>query len=458
MSDRSLFGTDGVRGRANRPPMTPEVALALGRAVGAWVRLRAGSDVAPPPVAIGADTRASGPLFEHALTAGLLSMGCDVLSLGVLPTPGIALLTRTLGAGAGLVISASHNPFADNGIKVFGADGFKLADADERALDAWTTGSTPLPLGPADAAALGTVTAVEDAADRYVAALTTSFVRPTGLSGLTIVLDCAHGAAYRVAPRVLEALGAHTVLIGVEPDGRNINAGCGSLHPQGVAEAVRAHGAHLGVALDGDADRVILVDELGEVVDGDQVLGLCAAHLDAKQELAGRTVVATVMSNLGLEIALRERGVRLLRTPVGDRHVVAAMRAEGYVLGGEQSGHLVFLEHSSTGDGLLAALQVLAVMLEAGKPLSELKALVQPVPQLLINVRVRERPPLDTLPTVLAAQRAAEADLGDRGRVLLRYSGTELLARVMVEGLDAELVQRHARALAATLRSAIGAR
>jgi len=436
--------------------MTPEMALALGRAVGALARTRNPADP-HPAVTIGADTRASGPLFEHALTAGLLSMGCHVLPLGVLPTPGIALLTRQLGAAAGLVISASHNPFADNGIKVFGGDGFKLDDADELALDRWTAGADPLPVEPASGDDLGHVRPVADATERYAQALVASFPLPGGLAGVRVVLDCAHGAAYRVAPAVLEALGAQVTLIGVQPDGRNINTGCGSLHPEALSEAVVATGARLGVALDGDADRAILVDERGRVVDGDQVMGLCAEHLHARGALTGDTVVATVMSNLGLEIALRERGLKLLRTPVGDRHVVAALRAGGYVLGGEQSGHLVFMGQSTTGDGLLAGLQVLAVVLERDTPLSELAALVQPVPQLLINLRVSDRPPLDSLGAVVAAQREAEAELGERGRVLLRYSGTELLARVMVEGLDAEPVERHAKALAAAIRAEIGA-
>ncbi|MDY0062794.1 MAG: phosphoglucosamine mutase [Myxococcota bacterium] len=454
--EKLLFGTDGVRGRANVPPMTGETALAIGRAVGALVRLRSAEGHRQHRIVVGKDPRRSGYLFEQALSSGLLSMGCEVLLSGPLPTPGIAFVTGSMRADAGIVISASHNPYQDNGIKVFDRHGFKLPDEDELLLDRWASGREPLPLPLALDDEIGRATALPDVAGRYIVYLKNTFPAELTLEGLKIVVDCAHGAAYKVAPAVFAELGAEVIPLGVAPNGRNINDGCGSLHPEVMQAAVREHGAQLGLSLDGDADRVILADEHGEAVDGDQILALCARQLAQQGRLRGGTVVATVMSNLGLELALRALGISLLRTAVGDRHVVAAMRRGGFNLGGEQSGHLIFLDHGTTGDGVLAALQVLAVMLREGRPLSELKRLVQPVPQRLINIPVSSRPVLEELPRVAAAAAAARAALGDEGRVLLRYSGTELLARVMVEGISRDLVETHCAEIAQAVAREIG--
>lgn len=455
--DRQLFGTDGVRGRANEPPMTGEMAMALGRAVAALVLQKLGPDHRRrPKVVVGKDTRVSGYLFEEAISSGLISMGCDSLLVGPLPTPGIAFVTQSMRADAGIVISASHNPFQDNGIKVFDRHGFKLPDEEELLVDRWTSGAERLPLPLATGGDIGRATQMNDVAGRYIVYLKNTFPAELSLEGVRIVVDCAHGAAYRIAPLVFSELGAEVITLGVSPDGRNINEGCGSLHPEVMQAAVLEHQAQLGLALDGDADRVILADERGERVDGDQIMAICAQRMKAAGKLARDTVVATVMSNLALDLYLRSIGVSLLRAPVGDRYVVAAMRSGGYNLGGEQSGHLIFLDHGTTGDGVLAALQVLAVMLGQGKPLSELKGLVQPVPQKLINIPVSSRPPLDGIPAVSAAISKAEAELGDEGRVLVRYSGTELLARVMVEGLNPQRVASCTEQITQAIQEAIG--
>ena len=463
----TLFGTDGVRGRANEPPMTAEMALALGRAVGALVQCsRQHTPLLQqqpyfehyhrPRIVVGKDTRLSGDLFQQAIGAGLASMGCDIIFVGELPTPGIAFITRSMRADAGIVISASHNLFQDNGIKVFDRDGFKLPEEDEVLVDRWTTGAEPLPMAPAVGEAIGRAMSLEDATGRYVVYLKSTFPPDLDLEGLRIVVDCAHGAAHRVAPSVLEELGAQVISIGVDPDGMNINQDCGSMHPQEMQAVVRQQGAQIGIALDGDADRVVLADEKGELLDGDHLMAICARRMKERGGLARDTVVATAMSNLGMELALRSMGVRLLRTPVGDRYVVLAMRAGGYNLGGEQAGHVVFLDHGTTGDGVLAAMQILAVMLRKARPLSELSAGMHRVPQVLINVEVGSRPRLEELPRVTAAVRQAEAELGGEGRVLLRYSGTEMLARVMVEGVEEDLVKAWAEGIAQEVRAAIG--
>ena len=449
---RKLFGTDGIRGRANRHPMTVETATALGRALAARL-LRAGRR---GRVLIGKDTRLSGYVFESSLFAGVCSMGGRAHLVGVLPTPAIAFLTRSVRADAGVVISASHNPFEDNGIKVFGADGFKLPDEVEEELEASMSGGL-LERELPDGSALGRGFRVDDARGRYIEYLKARFPSDLRLDGLKVVVDCAHGAAYRVCPTVLQELGAELILLGCDPDGSNINDGSGALHPEAAAEAVRREGADVGIALDGDADRVILCDERGSVVDGDQMLGACGIRMKAEGRLAGDVVVATGMSNLGLEIALREAGIRLVRTAVGDRYVVEQMRRKGYSLGGEQSGHLIFLESSTTGDGTLAALQLLAIMVREQRPLSEVAAVMDRYPQSLVNVMVREKRPIEELPRVVEAIRAAEAELADRGRVLVRYSGTENKARVMVEAASDDAVERWAQAIAAELQAAVGA-
>ena len=447
---RRLFGTDGIRGRANRHPMTIQTATDLGRAL-AW-RLR--SEGHRGRIVVGKDTRKSGYLFENALSAGILSMGGRVLECGPLPTPAIAHLITSLRADAGLVISASHNPFEDNGIKVFGADGFKLPDAVEGELEELMERLDDLE--PPTGDGIGTARHVDDARGRYIANIKTCFPSDLRLDGLKIAVDCGHGAAYKVAPAILWELGADTVPVGVDPDGININQGCGALHPTHVAAVVREQGCDVGVALDGDADRLILADAKGAIVDGDQVMAMCAARMQAEGRLKHDTLVATVMSNLGLELAMRSRGVRLLRTQVGDRYVVEAMRQGGFNLGGEQSGHVVFLDHSTSGDGLLAALQVLAVMIREGRSLEDLATVMRRLPQSLVNVLVTERRPVEDLPRVVEAIADAEAALGDSGRVLVRYSGTENKARVMVEGPDEATVDRWAEAIADEFRAVIG--
>jgi len=448
---RQLFGTDGIRGRANRHPMTVEIATALGRAVTARL-LSAGRR---GRVLIGKDTRLSGYIFESSLYGGVCSMGGRAHLVGVLPTPAIAFLTRSVRADAGIVISASHNPFEDNGIKVFGPDGFKLPDEVEAEIEA-TMLSGDFGRELPDGADLGKGFRVDDARGRYIEYLKSRFPRDLRLDGLKVVVDCAHGAAYRVCPTVLRELGADLVVIGNDPNGRNINAGAGALHPESMAEVVRRESADIGVALDGDADRVILCDESGAVVDGDQMMAACGLRMKKEGRLAGDVVVATVMSNLGLEVALREAGIELVRTAVGDRYVVEEMRRSGYNLGGEQSGHLVFLDASTTGDGTLAALKLLAVMVREQRPLSEVVGFMDRYPQALVNVLVREKLPIHELPTVVEVIRDAEAALGERGRVLVRYSGTEKKARVMVEASSADLVDRWVGMIAAEIQTAVG--
>jgi phosphoglucosamine mutase len=450
-STRQLFGTDGVRGVANLEPMTPEIALRLGQALAQ----RCQSGGARPRIVIGRDTRLSGDMLEAALVAGITSMGADVLLAGVLPTPAIAFLTRSLPADAGVVVSASHNPFPDNGIKLFAATGFKLPDAVEHAIEQLVLNGDREAPRPT-AAAVGRGVRLDDAAERYLHHL--GGVVPAGLrlDGLRVVLDCAHGAAHRVGPAIFRGLGADVVAIGIEPDGTNINAGCGAVHPKRLQDAVRAAQAQLGVALDGDADRAMLVDEAGAVVDGDQMLAMFATDMLARGTLHGSTVVATVMSNLGLEIALRERGVRLARTAVGDRYVVEEMQRGGFNLGGEQSGHLILLDHGTTGDGLAAGLMAASLLVARQRPLGELTDVMTKLPQVLLNVRLARREDLDTIPAVRQAIEAVRVALHDRGRVLVRYSGTEPLVRVMVEGEDAARTEAYAHDIAATIQRHLG--
>ena len=446
-----LFGTDGIRGTANVEPMTSEIAVRLGRAIAHVVK----RSQRRHKIIIGKDTRLSGYMLESALTSGICSMGVDVLVCGPIPTPGIAFLTRSMRADAGVMISASHNPFQDNGIKFFASSGFKLADDVEREIEDLVLGNGTDGLRPT-AQEIGKAFHVDDALGRYNVFLKNTFPRQSTLDGLTVVIDCANGAGYRVGPEVFAELGATVIAIADEPDGTNINRDCGALHPQALAARVRESGAHIGVALDGDADRVILVDERGEVVDGDEVLAMLGIELQRQGRLPTAGLVATVMSNLGLDLALRAHGISLTRVQVGDRFVVEEMVRGGHQLGGEQSGHIVFLEHGTTGDGLVTALGVLAVMVETGKPLSVLRRVMQRLPQRLVNVRVRERRELATLPAVQRVIDRISGDLGTRGRVLVRYSGTEPLVRIMVEGEQVAQVERYCEEIAEALRASVG--
>ncbi|MEL6619093.1 MAG: phosphoglucosamine mutase [Pseudomonadota bacterium] len=425
-----LFGTDGVRGTANTSPMTAEMALRIGAAVGRYFR-RDGTE-AVHRVVIGKDTRLSGYMFENALTAGLTSTGMNVLLLGPVPTPAVGLLTRSMRADLGVMISASHNPAQDNGIKFFGPDGFKLSDAAEIEIERLVaSGVDPVPAGE-----IGRAKRIDDGRFRYVERVKSSFPRQMRLDGLKVVIDCANGAAYRVAPEALWELGATVIPVGTAPNGQNINQGCGSTQPQTAAEAVVAHGADVGICLDGDADRVILLDEQGRVGNGDQFMGLMAARWAAEGRLKGGALVATVMSNLGLERFLGGHGVGLERTAVGDRYVVERMRTGGFNLGGEQSGHIVMTDYATTGDGLMAGLQFLAELVQSGQKASEVLHVFDPVPQLLKNVRYTAgQTPLD-LDTVKTAIAEAEGQLTGNGRLLIRKSGTEPLIRVMAESED----------------------
>ena len=441
---RRLFGTDGIRGTANTDPMTAGTALRLGQAAG--LMFTRGNH--RHRVVIGKDTRLSGYMIEPALTAGFIGAGMDVVLLGPLPTPAIALMTRTLRADLGVMISASHNSYEDNGIKLFGPDGFKLSDETEAAIEAAMDGSL---LGRlAKPSKLGRASRMEDAGGRYIEAAKSTFPRGLRLDGLKIVIDCANGAAYRVAPAVLWELGAEVIRVGVEPDGFNINRECGSTVPSFLCAQVRKHGAHIGLALDGDADRLIMSDEKGNIIDGDQVLGLIARSWGDSGRLTGGGIVATVMSNLGLERFLMGRGLMLHRTAVGDRYVVEKMRADGINVGGEQSGHMILSDYATTGDGLLAALQILAVLVEDGRPASEVCGVFVPLPQLLKNVRFSGDSPLEK-PSVRSAIAEAEAELAETGRLLIRKSGTEPLIRVMAEGESEAQVARIVDALCAEI-------
>jgi phosphoglucosamine mutase len=433
---RSLFGTDGVRGRANAEPMTAEIAMRIGMAAG-QVFNRGGHR---HRVVIGKDTRLSGYMIEQALTAGFLSVGIDVLLLGPVPTPAVGFLTRSMRADVGVMVSASHNPYEDNGIKLFGPDGFKLSDAVEREIQALVAAPSTIKL--AGSRDIGRAKRLDDADGRYIEAVKASAARGLDLSDLKIVIDCANGAAYKVAPTVLWELGAEVVSVAVAPDGFNINRRCGSTHPAVLQEQVVTHGADIGIALDGDADRVVLVSEKGQLIDGDQLMATIADLWKKDGRLSGNGVVATVMSNLGLERFIGTRGLSLIRTQVGDRYVLERMRADGFNLGGEQSGHIIMTDHATTGDGLMAALQGLASLIRSGKPASEAFHAFEPVPQLLKNVRVADANAAMAAAAVTSAIAAAERTLGKSGRVLVRKSGTEPLIRVMAEGDDSQLVAR----------------
>jgi phosphoglucosamine mutase len=445
---RKLFGTDGVRGRANTYPMTAEMALRLGAAAGRYFRRDGGS---AHRVVIGKDTRLSGYMLENALTAGLTSTGMNVLLLGPVPTPAVGFLTRSMRADLGVMISASHNPHHDNGIKFFGPDGFKLSDEAEAEIEAILEGE----IAPAQPQNIGRAKRIEDGRGRYQEFVKTTFPAGLRLDGLKVVIDCANGAAYKAAPEVLWELGAEVIPVGVSPNGTNINDRCGSTHTQTAAEAVVAHGAHVGISLDGDADRVMILDQNGQVADGDQIMALLAARWAEEGRLNGGTLVATVMSNLGLERFLSARGLRLERTAVGDRYVVEAMRRGGFNLGGEQSGHIVMTDFATTGDGLIAGLQFLAEMARTEKPASELVRNFETVPQLLKNVRYgSDKQPL-SVDSVKARIAEAEARLNGLGRVLIRKSGTEPLIRVMAECEDEALLLQEVEGIVAAVEAAV---
>jgi phosphoglucosamine mutase len=445
---RKLFGTDGIRGVANLEPMTSEMAMQLGRAAAHLFMRRAGRH----QIVIGKDTRISGYMRESALTAGICSMGVDVLLVGPMPTPAIAFLTRSLRADAGVVISASHNPYQDNGIKFFSKDGFKLPDEMEARIEDLIVSNEISHLRPT-ADLIGKAFRIDDAEGRYIEFAKRSLPRDLDFQGIKLVVDCANGAAYKLAPKVLRELGAKVEVIGNEPNGMNINAGCGAVHPEQLQEAVRRHKADIGIALDGDADRAIFVCEQGTIIDGDHVMAALGLDLHRNGQLAKQTMVGTVMSNFGLELSMAKAGIKLLRTPVGDRYLLERMLAEGYNFGGEQSGHFIFLDHNTTGDGLISALQMISLIKRTGKPLSELAQAMSAVPQILLNITVKQKPKLETVPDIERAIRESECRLNGSGRVVVRYSGTEPLLRIMVEGEQDAVIREVAEDLARLVRS-----
>jgi phosphoglucosamine mutase len=442
-----LFGTDGIRGRVNAPPMTPENVLRIGMALAGVLRKEHGRNM----VLIGKDTRLSGYVIESALTSGICSMGMDVTLVGPMPTPGVAFLTRALRLDAGIVISASHNPFEDNGIKIFSSDGFKLPDGMEAEIERMVKDDGLLENRPRGAG-IGKAHRLEDATGRYIEYIKSTVPKGMTLEGLKVVVDCANGAAYKVTPSVLYELGAEVIALNEKPNGLNINEGCGSLHIEGLVEAVKRHGADAGVAHDGDADRTLFSDENGNMVDGDRVMGMWAVEMKADGRLNGNTVVATVMSNLGLENYLKENGIRLIRTKVGDRFVTEEMVRGGFNLGGEQSGHIVFFDYNTTGDGPMTALHVLSLMKKRSMPLSSLASGIELYPQILINVPVKKRTPLDAHPEIQGEIDKAVASLKGRGRVLVRPSGTEPKIRVMIEGQDGGLIKQLGNSIAEVIR------
>ncbi len=446
-----LFGTDGVRGVANLEPMTSETAMKLGRAAAHLFQRRAGRH----QIVIGKDTRLSGYMLESALTSGICSMGVDVLLVGPMPTPAIAFLTRSLRADAGVVISASHNSYQDNGIKFFSSDGFKLPDELEARMEELIVSKEIDHLRPT-ADAVGKAYRIDDAEGRYIEFVKRSLPREMDFQGMKVVVDCANGAAYKASPKVLRELGATVFVLADEPNGTNINADCGAVHPERLQETVRQQGAHLGIAHDGDADRALFVCEEGHLIDGDHAMAALALDLHAQGRLCRKTVVGTVMSNYGLELALSKAGLNLVRTPVGDRYLLERMLAEGYNLGGEQSGHLIFMDYNTTGDGLISGLQVLGLMKRTGLPLSELARCMTAVPQVLLSIRVKQKRDLAQVPELQRAIQESQAKLNGAGRVLVRYSGTEPLLRIMVEGEPASLIQSVAEDLAGTVRTHLG--
>jgi phosphoglucosamine mutase len=442
-----LFGTDGIRGKANHPPMTGEIAFEVGRAAAFVLKKKHGLN----KILIGKDTRLSGYMLESALTSGICSMGMNVVLIGPMPTPGIAFVTRSLRVDAGIVISASHNPYDDNGIKFFSSDGFKLPDRTEEEIENVMFSRALEKIRP-EGAEIGRAKRIEDATGRYIEFVKSTFPKGMTLDGLRVVIDCSNGSAYKITPTVLSELGAHVISINDKPNGININDDCGATHPDAMQKAVLEHKADIGIAHDGDADRTILCDEKGEIVDGDKIMGICAADMKKGGRLKANTVVATVMSNIGFEIFLKNSGIKIIRTKVGDRYVVEEMMEKGCNLGGEQSGHIVFLDCNTTGDGPITALQILSVMCRRGKRLSELAAGIPIYPQVLINVPVRKQKSLEDFPSITAAIKKAEKKLAG-GRIFVRPSGTEPKIRVMVEGDNMDDITTVAEDISGLIRS-----
>jgi len=459
-NSRKLFGTDGVRGVANVEPVTAETALKLGRAAAHVIACLSGrchnGEGSRPKIVIGKDTRISGYMLENALVAGITSLGVDVLLIGPLPTPGVAYITRSLRADAGIVLSASHNPYEDNGIKFFRHDGYKLDDEIEARIENLVFSGEIESIRPT-ADNIGRATRIDDALGRYIEFAKASFPRGLTLERLSVALDCANGASYKSSPCILRELGADVHISHNAPNGRNINANCGSTHPEEIARFVKKTGAQIGISHDGDADRVLLCDETGEIVDGDEIMAIAALDLLQQGQLVGNTLVATVMSNFGLDETLAQAGGKVIRTKVGDRYVIEEMMRGGYNLGGEQSGHMIFGDFATTGDGIVSALQILRIMAQTGKPLSELKRCLSKYPQAQRNLKVREKRPLEELPSVLALVEETKASLNGAGRVLLRYSGTEPKIRLLIEGRDAAHINTQADLIANALLGEIGA-
>ncbi len=446
-----LFGTDGIRGMANIHPMTAEMAMNVGRAL-ACISKKEGHT---PRIIIGRDTRLSGDMFESAIVSGICSMGVNAISVGVIPTPGIAFLTNSMRADAGVVISASHNPLQDNGIKIFNSEGFKLADEKENLIEEMIFFNNMHRLHPSPGE-LGNLSRMDDAAGRYIVFLKHAFPKELNPEGVKVVLDCANGATYRVAPATFLELGLQVTTLFDQPNGRNINANCGSQHPAALAEAVLRQKADVGFAFDGDGDRLIAVDEKGNVLTGDQMLAICAVAMKKEGALTNNLVVRTVMSNMGLSVAFQKMGIDSVFANVGDRFVLEEMRACGAVIGGEDSGHLIFLQHHTTGDGLITALQLLAAMKKEDKPLSELARVMTVFPQVLINLDVQRKPEIEAVPEIMAAIKQVEKALGDKGRVLVRYSGTQNMCRVMVEGPTKEETRTYCRRIADVVEKMLG--
>jgi phosphoglucosamine mutase len=442
-----LFGTDGIRGIANEHPMTTEIALNVGRAI-AYLSKRKGHT---PRIIIGRDTRLSGDMFESSIISGICSMGVNAISVGVMPTPGIAFLTHDMRADAGIVISASHNPSQDNGIKIFNSDGFKLSDEKENQIEELIFANNMEKLHPVPKE-MGKVSRLDDAAGRYVDFLKSTFPQDINPEGMKVVLDCSNGATYRVAPEVFAELGVEVTTLFNQPDGKNINLNCGSQHTENLAAEVLRQRADVGFAFDGDGDRVIAVDDKGNVLTGDRMLAICSVILKKEGKLKNNLVVRTVMSNLGLSVAFQKMGIDSVFAQVGDRFVLEEMLARGAIIGGEDSGHLIFLQHHTTGDGLITALQVLAAMKKEDRPLSELARIMKVFPQMLINIDVKRKPEIETVPEITAAIKKAEEALGDKGRVLVRYSGTQNMCRVMVEGPTKKETETHCRQIAEVVK------
>ena len=447
-----LFGTDGIRGVANEYPLTAEAVFGIGRAIASFF----GGSTIPTKILIGKDTRESGDMIEEALAAGICSVGADVCLAGILPTPAVAYLVSTNAAVAGIVISASHNPFGDNGIKIFDADGYKLSDAKEDEIERLLA-SHNIDLTPGKSNhRIGNVETMKDASERYLAFLRNTLPDARLFNDMKIVLDCSNGATYAVAPKLFEDLGAQVKALHIRPDGKNINADCGSEHPAALIDAVLAQKADIGLAFDGDGDRLVAVDEKGQVISGDRTLAICARSLKRKGLLKNNLVVSTVMSNLGLRLALKDLGINHMMAQVGDRYVLQQMNATGAVIGGEDSGHMIFLDQHTTGDGMLTAIRLIQTMCEENKPLSELSRVMTVFPQVLLNIEVQKKPLIEDVPQIMAAIRSVEQRLGEKGRVLVRYSGTQPLCRVMVEGPERDETRRYCQQIADVVKAALG--